>query len=205
VLRVVLLPALQEAWRERAGLFRSARRGARRAQDRAMRRRAALLTLAAMPWARAAEEGPKPVTWPASRRTPGFELAAWAGPPVALAALRGRPVLLNFWASWCQPCRAELPSLELLATRFEGDGLEVLAVNFRETDAPLRRFIDETGLTLPVLRDRDGAVAQAFGVRVFPSSIAIGRDGRARFTVTGEVDWSGPPARSWMTPIVSRS
>jgi thiol-disulfide isomerase/thioredoxin len=122
---------------------------------------------------------------------------------MSLRALRGQPVLLNFWASWCQPCRAELPSLELLATRFEADGLQVLALNFRETDTPLRRFVDETGLTLPVLRDRDGAVAQAYGVRVFPSSVAIGRDGRARFSVVGEVDWSGPQVRTWIAPIVA--
>lgn len=161
-----------------------------------------MVALTAAPLARAAE-GPQPVPWPASRATPAFELAAWGGPPVSLAALRGKPVLLNFWASWCAPCRAELPSLELLATRHEAEGLQVFAVNFRETDGTLRRFIDETGLTLPVLRDRDGAVAQAYGVRVFPSSIAIGRDGRALFSVTGEVDWSGPQARAWIAPLVS--
>jgi thiol-disulfide isomerase/thioredoxin len=163
---------------------------------------AAMTALAAAPLAHAAAE---PQPWPASRATPAFELAAWEGPAVSLAALRGQPVLLNFWASWCGPCRIELPSLELLATRHEAEGLQVFAVNFRETDGTLRRFIDETGLTLPVLRDRDGAAAQACGVRVFPSSIAIGRDGRARFSVVGEVDWSGPQARAWIAPILSRS
>jgi thiol-disulfide isomerase/thioredoxin len=172
-----------------------------------LKRRACVLALAAAPLGRgaAASDGPRAVPWPASRPTPGFELAAWEGPAVSLAGLRGRPVLLNFWASWCAPCRAELPSLELLETRHEAAGLRVLALNFRETDAALRRFMDETGLTLPVLRDRDGAVARAYGVRVFPSSIAIGRDGRASFSVVGEVDWSGPQARDWIAPILSRS
>ena len=163
---------------------------------------AAMTALAAAPLVHAAAELQP---WPASRATPAFELAAWDGPAVSLAGLRGQPVLLNFWASWCAPCRIELPSLELLATRHEAEGLRVLAVNYRETDGTLRRFIDESGLTLPVLRDRDGGAAMACGVRVFPSSIAIGRDGRARFSVVGEVDWSGPQARAWIAPILSRS
>lgn len=170
-----------------------------------MKRRSCLVAMTALAAAPLAHAAPEPQPWPASRATPAFELAAWEGPAVSLAALRGQPVLLNFWASWCAPCRVELPSLELLATRHEAEGLQVFAVNYRETDGTLRRFIDETGLTLPVLRDRDGAAAQAYGVRVFPSSIAIGRDGRARFSVVGEVDWSGPEARAWIAPILSRS
>lgn len=167
-----------------------------------MKRRTCLCALAAMPLAHAAAE-PKP--WPGSRATPAFELAAWEGPAVSLAALRGRPVLLNFWASWCLPCRAEIPSLELLATRHEAEGLEVLALNFRETDGSVRRFVEQIGLSLPVLRDRDGAVAQAFDVRIFPTTVAIGRHGRAMFSVVGEVDWTGDAARAWIAPLLSSS
>lgn len=122
---------------------------------------------------------------------------------MAWADLRGQVVLLNFWASWCEPCRAEMPSLELLATRHEPDGLRVLAINFRETDGAVRRFLDQTSFSLPVLRDRDGGAAQAFGVRVFPSTVAIARDGRAAFTVVGEVDWNAPEARRWIAPLLS--
>lgn len=111
-------------------------------------------------------------------------------------------MVLNFWASWCEPCRAEMPSLELLAQRHEGDRLQVLAVNHRESDAAIRRFIDETALTLPVLRDADGAAARAWGVGVFPSTIVIGRDGRARFSVLGELDWTGPEARAWIAAVL---
>ena len=132
-----------------------------------------------------------PVPWPARRATPALLLPSWDGPPTSLQALRGRPLLLNFWASWCLPCRTEMPSLELLATRHEAEGLEVLSVNFRETDGAVRRFVEQSGITLPVLRDHDGAAAQAFGVRIFPTTVAIGRHGRALFSVIGEVDWSG--------------
>lgn len=163
-----------------------------------------------------AEDGPAPRPWPAGRPTPAVQLPAQEGGTLSLADLQGRPVLLNFWASWCEPCRAEMPSLELLETRHAADGLRVLAVNFRETDATVRRFIDSAGLTLGILRDRDrdGAAAQAFGVRVFPSTVGIGRDGRARFVVVGEVDWTGaqaaeairrfePQAGAWRTFEVS--
>jgi thiol-disulfide isomerase/thioredoxin len=158
---------------------------------------------AALAWPTAARAAAEPLPWGARRPTPSLALEAWEGPPVSLAALRGRPVLLNFWASWCEPCRAEMPSLELLATRHEADGLQVLVVNFRETDVAVRRFLEQTAISLPVLRDRDGGAARAFGVRVFPSTVAIGRDGRAVFSVVGEVDWTGPEARRWIAPLLS--
>ena len=140
--------------------------------------------------------------WPAGRPTPAMDLPAWGGGRTRLAELRGQGIVLNFWASWCEPCRAEMPSLELLAQRHEGDRLQVLAVNHRESDAAIRRFIDETALTLPVLRDADGAAARAWGVGVFPSTIVIGRDGRARFSVLGELDWTGPEARAWIAAVL---
>ena len=122
--------------------------------------------------------------------------------PVRLAALRGQVVVLNFWASWCEPCRAEMPSLELMAERHKGDRLQVLAVNFRETDGTIRRFLEQTDFSLPILRDADGAAARAWQVRIFPSTVVIGRDGRAAFTVVGEVDWGGAEARAWIAPLL---
>lgn len=170
-----------------------------------MRRRELLAGAAALwpAFGLAQAAAPRPVPWPAERPTPPLALPRWPSGTLDLAELRGRPVLLNFWASWCPPCVVEMPSLELLATRFEADGLEVLAINFRETDATVRRFLEQTALSLPVLRDRDGGAAKAFGVRIFPSSIAISRDGRARFSVTGEVDWMGADAHRWLAPVLA--
>ncbi len=140
--------------------------------------------------------------WPAGRATPALDLPAWGGARVRLADLRGQVIVLNFWASWCEPCRAEMPSLELLAQRHENDRLQVFAVNHRESDAAIRRFIDQTALTLPVLRDGDGAAARAWQVGVFPSTVVIGREGRARFSVLGELDWTGPEAREWIAAVL---
>lgn len=144
-----------------------------------------------------------PRPWPKGRPTPALDLPGYGGPPFRLASARGRVVLLNFWAGWCEPCRAELPSLELLATRHERDGLEVIAVNYRETDAAIARFLAQMPVTLPIVRDADGAAARAFGVRIFPTTVAIGRDGRAVFSVIGEVDWTGEDARRWIEPLLS--
>lgn len=136
--------------------------------------------------------------WPRQRATPALLLSTLEGTPWRLADLRGRPLLLNFWASWCEPCRAELPSLELLAARHEAQGLRVMTVNFRETDAALRRFAERQPLSLPILRDVDGAAARAFGVRIFPTTLVVGRDGRVLFSVVGEADWTADPARGWI-------
>ena len=165
-----------------------------------MHRRSLLLALAACgaPALGASRQDP----WPAGKVAPPLELQDLEDRAWRLADQMGRVTVVNFWATWCEPCRAEMPSLELLAQRHEGDRLQVLAVNHRESDAAIRRFIDETALTLPVLRDTDGAAARAWGVGVFPSTIVIGRDGRARFSVLGELDWTGPEARAWIAAVL---
>lgn len=141
--------------------------------------------------------------WNASQPTPATALPGHdGGPSLQLADLRGQVVLLNFWASWCEPCRSELPSLELLDERHGRDGLRVIAVNYRETDATLRRYLAQWPLSLPIVRDADGAAARAWGVRVFPTSVIVGRDGRAAFVVTGEVDWISQEALDWLKPVL---
>jgi len=140
--------------------------------------------------------------WPRGAATPALDLPAWEGPSWSLARARGQVVLLNFWASWCEPCRVELPSLEVLAERHARDRVQVVTVNFRETDGAIRRFLAQTDCSLPILRDVDGGAARDWGVRVFPSTVVIGRDGRATFTVIGEFDWTGAEARAWIAPLL---
>jgi thiol-disulfide isomerase/thioredoxin len=140
--------------------------------------------------------------WPPRQSVPRTVLPAWEGPAWSLEQARGKVVLLNFWASWCAPCRAEIPSLEAFAARHERDGVEVLAVNFRETEGALRRFLASMPLALTVLRDVDGTAARAWQVSIYPSTVVIGRDGRPAFTVVGELDWTGPVAASWLSPMI---
>jgi thiol-disulfide isomerase/thioredoxin len=110
-------------------------------------------------------------------------------------------VLVNFWATWCEPCRAEMPALQQLAREHRAQGLQVLAVNYKETEAAVHRFLQATGLDLPVLLDREGAAAKALEVHIFPSTIAIARSGRPKFVVTGEFDWSSPLAARWLAEL----
>ena len=128
--------------------------------------------------------------WPRKDATPALELAAVDGGAWRLVDERGHPLLLNFWASWCEPCRAEMPSLEQLAIAHRAVGLRVVAINYREGEPAVRRFLGNTQLALPVVRDPEGAAARAFGIHIFPSTVAIDRQGRTHFIVVGELDWN---------------
>jgi thiol-disulfide isomerase/thioredoxin len=137
---------------------------------------------------------------------PAYTVNPWQGPTPALQAvgttgktwrldeLKGRAVLINFWASWCEPCRAEMPTLQQIADLYGPDKLVVLALNFKEHPNRAIQFAAMTGLSLPVLLDPQGQNAEAWGVKVFPTTVLIDRQGRARQRVQGEVDWTGAAA-----------
>ena len=142
--------------------------------------------------------------WPAGKPTPEFALTDLEGKVWTLAALRGKPVLLNFWASWCEPCRTEMPSLERLATRHERAGLTVLAVNYREALPAIQRFLGVQPVSLPILLDREGDAAAAWTPRVFPTTVLIDRRGTPRQQVLGGLDWLGADAAALVLPLLGR-
>ncbi|WP_162247131.1 TlpA disulfide reductase family protein [Rhizobacter sp. Root404] len=141
--------------------------------------------------------------WPAGRPTPALALTDLDGKAWSLAALKGRPVVLNFWASWCEPCRAEMPSLELLQTRHEKAGLVILSVNYQEPAPKIKRFLETLPFSLPILLDREGEAAAAWTPRVFPTTVLIDRGGTARSSVLGELDWLGDTARGLVEPLLA--
>ena len=122
--------------------------------------------------------------YPPDTRPPGFSGATVDGSSLSLESLRSRVVLLNFWATWCLECRAELPVLERLHRDYVSRGLTVLAVNFREEPAPIRRYARELGLTMPLLLDSAGAIRQSYGVDRAPDQLP----NRARRTGSGPSD-----------------
>ena len=126
--------------------------------------------------------------------------ATWNGKAWDLAALRGRAVLVNFWATWCAPCKEEMPTLQTLA-ELEGERLAVLAVNVREPLPRVRRYVQASGLSLTVLPDPKGAITQAWGIKVFPSTVLIDASGRPRQVISGAVDWTGAPALNWIKTL----
>ena len=141
--------------------------------------------------------------WGGSRAAPPFSLTDLDGKTWDLAALQGRAALLNFWATWCEPCREEMPSLEALARRHRADPMVVLTVNYRETGAVIRSFLERVPLGLPVLLDRDGAVTKAWTARMFPTTVSIDREGRPRHQIVGAVNWAGDEARQWVNDLLA--
>jgi thiol-disulfide isomerase/thioredoxin len=147
-------------------------------------------------------ESPKPLPWPRHRPQPTLTLPTLDGLPWTLSEQAGHAVLLNFWASWCEPCRAEMPALQRLVERYAPTGLQLRAVNFRESPDTVRRFMAREGMGLPVLLDADGSAAKSLGIGIFPTTVAIDRQGRIRFTVTGECAWDQEPATRWLRTLV---
>jgi cytochrome c biogenesis protein CcmG/thiol:disulfide interchange protein DsbE len=104
-----------------------------------------------------------------------------------LTNLRGRVVLVNFWATWCPPCRIEMPEIQS-AYQARRDDLVVLAVNQAEDDDSVKRFVDEFHLTFLILLDRDQAIGRRFQVLALPTSFFIDREGVIRAVHTGQID-----------------
>ncbi len=121
--------------------------------------------------------------------SPAVDLTATTldGATVRLSGLRGHPVLINFWATWCAACRAEMPAIQRTWDQDHARGFEVLAVNFRETDLEaMRRFLQAAGVRYGSVLDPDGRIAQAYGVTFgLPVSVFVDRSGRVAVIQTG--------------------
>ncbi|MFT3822074.1 MAG: TlpA disulfide reductase family protein [Rubrivivax sp.] len=164
---------------------------------------AVLAGLAALP-ARAADAFEwRP--WPEGRRPPPLpELPLLGGGRWALAAQSGHRLLLaNFWASWCGPCREELPLLLVMARDRAPEGLRIVGINYKEPAALVRRFLDRQGLELPVALDADGQAASAWTPRIFPSTVLFDHRNQPLGTVVGEIDWTGPYAARILDPLLA--
>ncbi len=136
-------------------------------------------------------QGHEVVPWPVRKAVPPLAGTDLDGRLWRLADLRGKAVLINFWASWCGPCQTEMPSLQTLAELYGPDKLVVLAVNFKESEPVVQRYRQRTGFSLPVLLDPSGSIARAWGATVYPTTVLVGADGRVQGLVRGELDWSG--------------
>jgi len=127
--------------------------------------------------------------------TPPLVLSDLEGVKHRLADYRGKVVLVNFWATWCVPCRDEMPSIERLRATLEGKPFVVLAVNLAEPESRIRKFLEAVPVRFPVLLDRDTQASKAWQARLLPVTYIVGPDGAIRYRYVGELDWSGPEAR----------
>jgi peroxiredoxin len=134
---------------------------------------------------------------------PEFSLPDLAGKKVQLKALRGSLVFLNFFATWCDPCREEMPGMERLFRAHKDKGFVVLAVNMQESAKTVRPFVQELKLTFPIALDAEGTVSREYGVRALPVSFLIGRDGRILWRAIGGRDWETAQAQALFARLVA--
>jgi peroxiredoxin len=112
---------------------------------------------------------------------PGFALESRDGEMVALEDLKGDVVMINFWATWCVPCRQEMPHLEALHQRYSGLGFTLLGVNVEDNRDGAAKFLKETPVSFPILFDPKSEVSKLYNVVAMPSTVMVGRDGTMRF------------------------
>ncbi len=124
---------------------------------------------------------------------PAFQLEDTAGNKVSLADLRGKVVLVNFWATWCPPCRAEMPSMEKLNEAMAGTDFVMLAINVEENGrSVIPAFLEKNPHAFSVLYDDQAVVQELYGVYKFPETFVIRKDGVIDDKVIGAIDWAHP-------------
>ncbi|HZQ72917.1 MAG TPA: TlpA disulfide reductase family protein [Burkholderiales bacterium] len=135
---------------------------------------------------------------------PALELADAEGTTHRLSDYRGKAVLVNFWATWCGPCREEMPSIESLRLSMQGKPFAILAVNVGESGRTARSFAEKLMLDFPLLLDQDTSTAKAWKARVLPASFVIDPQGNIRYSYYGELDWTSPEVRAKIEALLPK-
>lgn len=133
---------------------------------------------------------------------PDFTLKDLHGNPISLRDLRGKVVFLNFWATWCPPCRLEMPTMEELHSEFGGQGLVILAINFREGPEEIDRFFKQRRLTFTTLLDGEGKAFESYQAWSLPTTYLINKSGEIVGKVIGYRDWHSDQARAFFRQLL---
>lgn len=136
-----------------------------------------------------------PVGAAEEQKAAAFSLKDLGGKTVSLSSLKGKVVLLNFWATWCPSCISEMPSLNRLYKELKSRGLEVVAVSTDRSASSVKDFRDAHGLTFPIVMDEDRDVTRSYHVFSLPTSILIDKEGFIVEKFFGEYDWTGQEVR----------
>jgi peroxiredoxin len=135
-----------------------------------------------------------------------FKLIDLEGKWLSLSDYKGKVVLLNFWATWCGPCRVEMPSMDVVYQDLKEQGFEILAISSDPQGSIVTRpFVEAKALTFPVLHDSDYRVSGTYGIRTLPMSYLIDRKGTLRHRVFGARDWNSPEARELIHELLKTS
>jgi peroxiredoxin len=138
-------------------------------------------------------------------RSTDFSLTTLDGKKVSLSSYRGKVVVLSFWATWCAPCKEEMPAMEALYRDIRARGFEILAVDAMEERATVEKFVKQYGYTFPVLLDTKGDVSGLYGAQALPTNYIIDSDGsvRARVVGIGGPKWTSPEMRAVFDHLLS--
>ncbi len=136
-------------------------------------------------------------------KPPQFSGSTLDARPLSMAELRGKVVVMNFWASWCHECRPEMPALERLHRDYAARGLAIVGINARENAEAIRRYAKEVGLSFPLVLDPDGKINALYGVIGLPATFVVGRDGRAVAFGIGSREWASAPARALLEALLA--
>jgi len=134
--------------------------------------------------------------------TPDFTLSTPDGKKISLSDFRGKIVFLNFWASWCTPCREEMPSMQKLYQEFKNKNFVVLAVNVKDRKQDAVNFVKEMKINYPIAMDPEGQVGLLYGAWGLPTTYLIGPKGHGLARAWGPADWYGTAARKLIKELV---
>lgn len=144
------------------------------------------------------------VTFKKLATAPAFKLQSLDGREISLAGLRGKFVLINFWATWCPPCLKEMPSIDALYRKFHNRGFEVLAIASDEQGGKaVKPFVTKLGLSFTIGLDPTSAVAKLYGAKNLPQSFLLNRDGNVVAAAIGERDWFSDGAISYIDEVLA--
>jgi thiol-disulfide isomerase/thioredoxin len=137
-----------------------------------------------------------------AKAAPNFTLSTVDGQQVSLHQYRGKVVFLNFWATWCIPCREEMPALEQLHQTYQSQDLTILSIDLKESADQVKVFFQKHGLSFPALLDQDGSVFRDYLVAGMPTTYLIGRDGTLLARGVGGRDWKRAEALQLIQELI---
>ncbi len=138
-----------------------------------------------------------------SRPAPEMTVTDLSGKRLTLSSLKGKTVLLNFWATWCPPCRMEMPSMQRLHAAMDPDKFVIVAVNLGETSADVRKFIQKSGYTFPIYLDPDQQAGNTYRIDAIPSTFLIDRRGTIIGTFLGAREWDTPDVINAFSQVIN--
>lgn len=133
---------------------------------------------------------------------PGFSLPTKAGETLALGDLKGQVVMINFWATWCGPCRKEMPLLDALYKRYSKLGFTLVGVNVEEDSSGADDYLKETPVSFPILLDAKNQVSELYDVNAMPTTVLVDREGNMRFLHKGYKPGDENEYQNWIRTLI---